>query len=184
MYVRIYIYIVFFSRFAYLFWFISLISWSSRFVQVHVVILTNIWIEWNLLGLEFPAQVTNHSQHRASGRDEDAPGIRRWSSLQELDFSASDEEVERSSTSSLSREAVPKEAPGSLVNGTFILVLRSFSLPPLFPPISFSLIFALSLLAGCSHLIRRRYQRVPGRKTRIIESIVSHPPSPRQFSWL
>lgn len=71
-----------------------------------------------------------------------------------------DEEAEeRSSTGSLSREAVPKEAPGSLANGTFILVPRFFS---------FS-----SLLVGCSHLIRRRYQRVPGRKTRIIESIVS-----------
>lgn len=41
-----------------------------------------------------------------------------------------DEEVERerSSTGSLSREAVPKEAPGSLANGTFILVPRSFFL--------------------------------------------------------
>jgi len=48
---------------------------------------------------------------------------------QVLDFSASDEEVERSSTGSLSRGAVPKEAPGSLANRTFILVLRSFSLP-------------------------------------------------------
>lgn len=88
---------------------------------------------------------------------------------QVLDFSASDEEVERSSTGSRSRGAVSKEAPGSLANGTFILVLRSFSL-------SLSLILAFSLLVGCSHLIRRRYQRVPGRKTRIIESIVSHPP--------
>lgn len=35
---------------------------------------------------------------------------------------------ERSSTGSLSREAVPKEAPGSLANGTFILVPRSFFL--------------------------------------------------------
>ena len=43
-----------------------------------------------------------------------------------------DEEAERekkrSSTGSLSREAVPKEAPGSLANGTFILVPRSFFL--------------------------------------------------------
>lgn len=78
------------------------------------------------------------------------------------DSSVCDEEVARSSTGSLSREAVPKEAPGSLANGTSILV-------PL------ALLF---LLVGCSHLIRRRYQRVPGRKTRIIESIVSHPPPP------
>jgi len=100
---------------------------------------------------------------------------------QVLDFSASDEEVERSSTGSLSRGAVPKEAPGSLANRTFILVLRSFSLPlSLSLSFSFSLIFALFLLVGCSHLIRR-YQRVPGRKTRIIESIVSHPP-PRDSS--
>lgn len=58
---------------------------------------------------------------------------------QVLDFSASDEEVERSSTGSLSRGAVPKEAPGSLANGTFILVLRSFSLPLLFLSLSFFL---------------------------------------------
>lgn len=102
---------------------------------------------------------------------------------QVLDFSASDEEVERSSTGSLSRGAVPKEAPGSLANGTFILVLRSFSLPLLFLSLSFFLADSRFFsLVGCSHLIRRRYQRVPGRKTRIIESIVSHPPSPRQFS--
>lgn len=65
---------------------------------------------------------------------------------QVLDFSASDEEVERSSTGSLSRGAVPKEAPGSLANGTFILVLRSFSLPLL----SFSLSRWFSLFLSWS----------------------------------
>lgn len=87
----------------------------------------------SLLGLELPAQVTNHSQPPDATRMHREPegGVR----CQVLDFSASDEEVERSSTGSLSRGAVPKEAPGSLANGTFILVLRSFSLPLL----SFSL---------------------------------------------
>lgn len=62
---------------------------------------------------------------------------------QVLDFSASDGEVERSSTGSLSRGAVPKEAPGSLANGTFILVLRSFSLTSS-PSLSLSFILSYS----------------------------------------
>ena len=83
--------------------------------------------------------MTNHSQHRASGCYEDAPGAPEGGvRCQVLDFSASDEEVERSSTGSLSRGAVPKEAPGSLASRTFILVLRSFSLP-LSPSLSLSL---------------------------------------------
>lgn len=56
---------------------------------------------------------------------------------------------------------------------SFVLFLSSLLSLSLL--LSLLLILALSLLIECSHLIRRRYQRVPGRKTRIIESIVSYP---------
>lgn len=92
---------------------------------------------------------------------------------QVLDFSASDEEVERSSTGSLSRGAVPKEAPGVISERN---IYPCPSLPPLPHPSIPHPSRSFSLGRPASHSIRRRYQRVPGRKTRIIESIVSHPP--------
>lgn len=95
---------------------------------------------------------------------------------QVLDFSASHEEMERSSTGSLSQGAVPKEVPGSLANGAFILVLRSFSFP-------LSLFLSLPLDNSRSFSLSRTWFAVgingcqAGRP--VLSSQLSHIPLPR-----